>query len=135
MSFAVLADKPAGAEQHGCIEQLAIVYLAQTGHQVHLMAAGKVYPSPHTDTVWNRIGVIKGILTTAEKISAIGKLRQHDQSGTAVCGFGGEGKTLTQIIGSIGHANLGIKLNDCYAGGACWFAHGCDLLLLCNRCG
>ena len=77
--------------------------------------------------------MIKGILATAEEIPAIGELGQYDQVGSTVCSFGRQCKTWMQVAGPVVRANLRVQLDDCYAGGACWFAHGGDLLLLYNR--
>ena len=68
---------------------------------------------------WNPFGMIKGVLATAEEIPAIGKLGQYDQVRSTVCRFCRQCKTLTQIVGSVVHANLRVQLDDGYAWGAC----------------
>ncbi|MFQ6347658.1 hypothetical protein ACQRBV_25415 [Pseudomonas sp. R11F] len=77
--------------------------------------------------------MIKGILATAEEVPTIGKFGQYDQVGAAVHGFGCQCKTLVQVVGAVVDTDLRVKLDDRYAGGAYWFAHEDDLLLLYNQ--
>ena len=77
--------------------------------------------------------MIKRILAAAEEIAAVGKLRQHDQVGATLCCFSRQYQALMQVVASVGYTDLWIELNDGDAGRAGWFAHGGDLLLLCNQ--